>query len=437
MILRYDLKRGASKMRVGVTAIQTVKLLLRRRFEFWRVRRSWRGYSGLARESPTLAEHKEIRSMSKRRVAVVVGTRPEAIKMAPLYLTLKADSRVDVRLIAAAQHRQLLDQVLSAFRIQPALDLDLMRPGQTLADLTSRAITALQQAYSDLRPDEVLVHGDTTSCFAGAIAAFYEKIPLGHVEAGLRTYDFQAPWPEEMNRRLVDPISRWCFAPTETAAENLRAERIPEGNIFVTGNTVVDAVVMAREMVQRNAPEIPDLPQAAFECKRLILITGHRRESFGLPFEEFCMALKDIAREFEDVALVYPVHLNPNVWTPVHRILGKEDRIFLIPPVEYLPFVYLMERCHFIITDSGGIQEEAPSFGKPVLVTRTATERPEAIERQCAMLVGTSRQNILREASRLLTDPEAYTEMTRAENPYGDGRASQRIADILLTSELT
>lgn len=362
---------------------------------------------------------------------MVVGTRPEAIKMAPVYLALQADPGTEVRMLATAQHRELMDPVLSAFDIEATLDLDLMRADQPLGDLTSRAIVAVQQVLADWKPDAVLVHGDTSTCLAAALAAFYERIRVGHVEAGLRTYDLEAPWPEEMNRRLVDPISRWCFAPTERAAENLRSERIPERHIFVTGNTVIDALLLARSRARRDPPEVPGLSATAFACRRIILITGHRRESFGAPLEEFCLALRDIAREFEDTALVYPVHLNPHVQEPVRRILGSEERVFLIPPLPYLPFIYLMDRSDLIITDSGGIQEEAPSLGKPVLVTRRATERPEAVEAGVARLVGTDRNTIVEETRRLLSDGAAYAQMVRGANPYGDGKASQRIVKIL------
>jgi UDP-N-acetylglucosamine 2-epimerase (hydrolysing) len=369
--------------------------------------------------------------MTEKSVVVVVGTRPEAIKIAPVYLALREDPGTDVRMLATAQHRDLLDQVLSVFGIEPTLDLDLMRADQSLSDLTSRSIPAVQEVLAEWNPDVVLVQGDTTTCLAAALAAFYERIPVGHVEAGLRTYDMEAPWPEEMNRRLVDPISRWCFAPTRRAAENLRSERIPEENIFVTGNTVVDALLLTCKNARRSAPEIPDLPATAFDHERMILVTGHRRENFGEPLEQFCLALRDIAREFEDTALVYPVHLNPHVQEPVHRILGREERVFLIPPVEYLPFICLMDRSYLIITDSGGIQEEAPSLGKPVLVTREHTERPEAVDAGVARLVGTDRRTIVGETRRLLSDRAAYAQMASGENPYGDGNASQRVVNIL------
>jgi len=369
--------------------------------------------------------------MNRPHITIVLGTRPEAIKMAPVYLRLASDPRTRVSLVATAQHREMLDQVLSVFDIRPDIDLDLMRPDQSLAEIASRVITGVQEALDRLKPDAVLVHGDTSTCLFGALAAFYQRVPVGHVEAGLRTYDFSAPWPEEMNRRLTDPICRWCFAPTPQAAANLRAEAVPEAGIFVTGNTVIDALLMAREMALRQNPSIEGLPEGAIDGKRLILVTGHRRESFGKPFEEFCLALRDIARAHADTVLVYPVHLNPNVKRPVHQVLGKEDRVFLIPPVEYLPFVSLMDRSYLIITDSGGVQEEAPSLGKPVLVTRAKTERPEAVHAGLAKLVGTSRERIVAETNLLLADPQAYAQMAHGSNPYGDGRAAERIVHTL------
>ena len=369
--------------------------------------------------------------MSLRHVTVIVGTRPEAIKMAPVYLALKAEPQIRATLLATAQHRQMLDQVLAVFGIQPDVDLDLMRPDQTLAQVTARVVEGVQVALADMRPDAVLVHGDTTTCFCSALAAAYERIPIGHVEAGLRTYDFDAPWPEEINRRLTDPICRWCFAPTQSAVENLRSERIPDDRIFVTGNTVIDALLLARDMARNRAPAIADLPDGALVGRRLILVTGHRRESFGEPFRQFCLALRDIVRQHADTAVVYPVHLNPNVRKPVGEILRGQDRIHLIEPLEYLPFVHLMDRSHIIITDSGGIQEEAPSLGKPVLVTRTVTERPEAVRSGLAKLVGTDRDTIVQSAAELLTDADVYQRMSHGENPYGDGNASRRIVEVL------
>lgn len=354
--------------------------------------------------------------------------------MAPVYLALRDNPRVQVKLIATAQHREMLDQALGVFGITSDIDLDIMQPNQSLQQVSSNVILGVQKSLSELKPDAVLVQGDTTTCLCSALSAFYERIPIGHVEAGLRTYNFAAPWPEEMNRRLVDPICRWCWAPTDRGADNLLSERIPEENIFITGNTVIDALFIARDIVHRCKPEISGLPVEVLDGRRLILVTGHRRESFGKPFEEFCLALRQLAEEHRDTVFVYPVHLNPNVQKPVRKILSKKDTIYLIPPIGYLPFVYLMDRSYFIITDSGGIQEEAPSLHKPVLVTRTMTERPEAVEAGLAKLVGTSREKILGEASRLLSDPEVYAKMSQGHNPYGDGNASKRIVNILMST---
>jgi UDP-N-acetylglucosamine 2-epimerase len=364
-------------------------------------------------------------------MAMVVGTRPEAIKMVPLYLAAKRTGFGKVFLIATAQHRTMLDQVLAIFGIQPDLDLDLMRPDQSLSHLTALLVDGVQKAITAVNADVVLVQGDTTTSLGSALAAFYAGVRIGHVEAGLRTYDLKAPWPEEMNRRVVDVMSRWCFAPTARAVENLRAERIPGENIFLTGNTVVDALTLARDMIRGQKLIVPGLPNDALIGKRLILVTGHRRESFGEAFEEFCLALRDIAREHPDTLIVYPVHLNPNVQEPVYRILSAEDRVLLIPPLEYLPFVSLMDQSYIIITDSGGIQEEASSLGKPTLVTRKITERKEAVEAGVARLVGSDREAIASETSRLLTNCSAYAEMSRGQNLFGDGKSAERILDIL------
>jgi UDP-N-acetylglucosamine 2-epimerase (non-hydrolysing) len=365
------------------------------------------------------------------RVTIVVGTRPELIKIMPVLLALRARPEFETSLVVTAQHREMADQACAAFGVAPDVDLDLMRPGQTPAEVAARVTAAVQATLARSRPDAVLVHGDTTTCLASTLAAFYEGVPVGHVEAGLRTYDFSAPWPEEMNRRLTDPICRWCFAPTERAAANLRAERIPEANIFLTGNTIVDALRLALARVRERPPPIPELPAGWLDGRRLILVTGHRRESFGGPLRELCDGLRELARRHRDVVIVYPVHLNPNVLGPVTESLGRAERVHLIRPLDYLAFVALLERSTLIVTDSGGIQEEAPTLHKPVLVTRNTTERPEAIERGLARLVGTSRERLVAEASRLLDDPAAYAAMARGENPYGDGRAAERIADIL------
>jgi UDP-N-acetylglucosamine 2-epimerase len=371
-----------------------------------------------------------------RRVTIIAGTRPELIKVMPVLLALRARPGFQVTLLATAQHREMSDQVCAAFGVSPDIDLDLMRPGQTPAEVSARVTTAVQAALARSRPDAVLVHGDTTTCLASALAAFYEGIPIGHVEAGLRTYDFSAPWPEEMNRRLTDPICRWCFAPTERAAANLRAERIPDERIFVTGNTVVDALLLGLRRARAHPPSLPELPAGVLEGRRLVLVTGHRRESFGEPLRELCAAFREIVRRHRDVVIVYPVHLNPSVLGPVNEALAGEERIRLIRPLDYLQFISLLERATLIVTDSGGIQEEAPTLRKPVLVTRQATERPEAIERGLARLVGTSRERLVAEASRLLEDPEAYASMTSGESPYGDGHAAERIVDILASTSV-
>jgi UDP-N-acetylglucosamine 2-epimerase (non-hydrolysing) len=362
---------------------------------------------------------------------VVIGTRPEAIKMAPVVKALQARPSGKTVLCVTAQHREMLDQALQIFGLIPDIDLNLMTPGQDLLTLTSRALTGLRDAIRQVKPDALLVHGDTTTCLAGGIAAAYEKIPLGHVEAGLRTYNFEAPWPEEMNRRLVDPLCRWCFAPTQAARNNLLGEHIPDANIIVTGNTAIDALQMALGQIQQQRPTIPGLDERRMAGRRIVLVTGHRRESFGDGFENLCLGLKDIVDAVPDAMIVYPVHLNPNVQAPVKRILSNHDRIVLLEPLSYLPFLSLMERCTLIITDSGGIQEEAPSLHKPVLVMRDTTERPEASDAGAAKLVGTSRTKIAQEGIRLLTDVKVYDAMASVRNPYGDGKAAERIVAAL------
>ncbi len=365
------------------------------------------------------------------RIATVIGTRPEAVKMAPVQLLLRDDPAFEAHLVVTAQHRELLDHTLAVFGLAPDVDLDLMRPEQSLAELTARVVTGVQRALDDLRPDAVLVHGDTTTCLGASLAAFYSGIPVGHVEAGLRTGDLAAPFPEEANRRLTDPLCRWCFAPTSGAANALRREGITDDRIILTGNTVIDALLFARGMVRRAPPEVPGLAADLLEGRRMVLVTGHRRESFGRPFEAFCRALMDVVDEHPDVLVVYPVHLNPNVQRPVRALLGDHERILLLDPLAYLPFVYLMDRCHLIVTDSGGVQEEAPSLAKPVLVTRAVTERPEAVAAGLARLVGSDRQAIVRAVGELLTDRTAYRRMALGASPYGDGRAAVRIVDRL------
>ena len=367
------------------------------------------------------------------RVLTVIGTRPEAIKMAPVLHALQA-AGVESRLCVTAQHRDMLDQVLSIFGLKPDIDLNLMRPGQTLEGLTAAVLTGVGDALADEKPDVVLVHGDTTTAFAASLAAFYKQIPVGHVEAGLRTGDLSAPFPEELNRRLVDGISRFHFAPTESAKENLLREGTDPSTIFVTGNTVVDALLMttdrmkADEALRTKLAEGLPYPSAG---KKLILVTGHRRESFGDGFKNICTALAELAGR-DDVEIVYPVHLNPNVQAPVNEILGGCDGVHLLAPVDYLSFVHLMERAYLVITDSGGIQEEAPSLGKPVLVMRDVTERPEAVAAGTVELVGTDTRKIVSTAARLLDDGDAYATMSRAHNPYGDGTAARRITKEIL-----
>jgi UDP-N-acetylglucosamine 2-epimerase (non-hydrolysing) len=374
------------------------------------------------------------------KVLTVFGTRPEAIKMAPLVHALAQDGEIDARLCVTAQHREMLDQVLQLFAIVPDYDLNIMRPGQGLTEITSRILEGLKGVFTEFRPDVVLVHGDTTTTFAASLAAFYHRIPVGHVEAGLRTGDLYSPWPEEANRTLTGHLATWHFPPTETARQNLLRENLPAARMFVTGNTVIDALFWVRDRVLsdeqlRNglATRYPFLEAD----KKLILVTGHRRESFGDGFERICSALADIARRHPEAQIVYPVHLNPNVSEPVNRILSDIDNVVLIEPQEYLPFVWLMDRAWLILTDSGGIQEEAPSLGKPVLVMRDTTERPEAVDAGTVRLVGTDTQKIVREVTRLLTDEEAYQSMSRAHNPYGDGLACERIVQALKNNRIS
>lgn len=366
------------------------------------------------------------------RIGLIVGTRPEVIKMAPIIRTMREQGdEVEPILIATAQHREMLDQALADFDLVPDIDLDLMEADQELPALTARVVDAAAETFRHIRPDAVLVQGDTTTAFASALAAFYERIPLGHVEAGLRTYHFEAPWPEEMNRRLIAPLARWNFAPVERAKQNLLREYIPEDRIFVTGNTVIDALVWMAERVEAAPPAIPGLPVSLLSASRIILVTGHRRESFGEPLREICHALREIADRFLDVMVLYPVHLNAEVRRCTNEILRGHPRMVLLPPLSYPALVYLMKRCTFVITDSGGIQEEAPALGKPVLVTREVTERPEAIEAGAACLVGSNRKTIVETAARLLTERGFYDSMAIGTSPYGDGSAAKRIVKIL------
>jgi UDP-N-acetylglucosamine 2-epimerase (non-hydrolysing) len=367
-------------------------------------------------------------------VLSVVGTRPEAIKMAPIIQSLKADPRFSSRVCVTAQHREMLDQILSIFNIVPDIDLNLMRPNQSLSVLSAAVIKALDRVLTMERPDFIFIQGDTTTVLCTALAAFYHHIPVGHVEAGLRTWNFQSPWPEEANRVLVSRLADLHFAPTEKNRENLLGEGIPSDRIFVTGNTVIDALYFSLEKVRANQPEIPGFPKkkpVAQGDGRIVLITGHRRENFGDGFENICKAIAELAKRFPDVCFVYPVHFNPNVRKTINKNLRKikAPNIRLIDPLPYLSFISLMSLATLILTDSGGIQEEAPSLGKPVLVMRECTERHEAVESGAVKLVGTKWEKIVNVATLLLTNRAAYEEMKRPHNPYGDGNASGRIVE--------
>ncbi|WIH23930.1 non-hydrolyzing UDP-N-acetylglucosamine 2-epimerase [Photobacterium damselae] len=373
--------------------------------------------------------------MNKKRILTVFGTRPEAIKMAPLVHALTKDERFDAKVCVTAQHREMLDQVLELFEITPDYDLNLMKAGQTLNDVTARILLELKPILQEFKPDVVLVHGDTATTFSASLAAYYEQIAVGHVEAGLRTGNIYSPWPEEANRKLTGALAKYHFAPTETSKANLLKENYSEDNIFVTGNTVIDALLMVKNKIDTNqdlkatlASQFPFID----ESKKMILVTGHRRESFGGGFERICQALAITAKENPDVQIVYPMHLNPNVREPVNRILNNISNIYLIEPQQYLPFIYLMARSDIILTDSGGIQEEAPSLGKPVLVMRDTTERPEAVEAGTVKLVGTKKTTICNELHNLLSNDRAYKEMSISHNPYGDGMACERIVEILI-----
>jgi UDP-N-acetylglucosamine 2-epimerase (non-hydrolysing) len=373
-----------------------------------------------------------------RRICVVIGTRPEAIKMAPVVLSLKKRAiecgDVDVRVCVTAQHRSMLDQVLALFQIVPDYDLNVMQSGQDLTDLTSRILIGLKDVLHDFRPDVVLVHGDTTTTLAATLASYYAQIPVSHVEAGLRTGDIYSPWPEEVNRKVTGAIATLHFAPTEKASQNLRAEGVPAERIRVTGNTVIDALKQVANYIETDkALKAQFDQQFSFldPSKRLILVTGHRRENFGAGFESICNALRQLSAR-NDAEIIYPVHLNPNVREPVNRILAHEGKVHIVEPLDYLPFVYLMMRSHLILTDSGGIQEEAPSLGKPVLVMRNTTERPEGVSAGTVRLVGTDSESIIAEVTRLLDESALYQQMATAHNPYGDGLAADRIADITL-----
>ena len=382
--------------------------------------------------------------MEKKKVMLVFGTRPEAIKMCPLVKEFqKRNKEFETIVCVTGQHREMLDQVLNIFEVKPDYDLNIMKQGQDLTDVTARVLIGLRDVFKECRPDVVLVHGDTTTSTASALAAFYAQIPVGHVEAGLRTHDLYSPWPEEMNRQVTGRIATYNFAPTPLSESNLKAEKAL-GQIFVTGNTVIDALHMVVDKLQSDAALAAEqnkvLLNAGYDVtrlvnrKKLVLITGHRRENFGDGFIRMVTAMKDLSEKYTDVDFVYPMHLNPNVRKPIHEVFGEDltrPNFFFIEPLQYLEFVYLMNKANIVLTDSGGIQEEAPGLGKPVLVMRDTTERPEALACGTVHLVGTCYDKIVNEVSTLLEDAEAYTKMSHAVNPYGDGLACRRIADAL------
>lgn len=368
------------------------------------------------------------------KILTVLGTRPEAIKMALLVQKLNESSAVQSRLCVTGQHRQMLDQILSLFQLRPDYDLNIMKPGQDLTDISCNVLQGLRETIKEFQPDQILVHGDTTTTLFSSIAAYYARIPVAHVEAGLRTGNIYSPWPEEINRTLTGSIADKHYAPTIKAKENLVRQGVASSKILVTGNTVIDSLLYITKVLEENTDYQTTLRQQFSFIdpkKRLLLVTGHRRESFGEGFENICQALSELARR-DDVQIVYPVHLNPQVQEPVHRILSERKNIHLIAPLDYLPFVYLMRKAYIIITDSGGIQEEAPSFGIPVLVMRETTERPEAVEAGTVKLVGNNKDNIIAQANLLLEKPSTYQQMSYAHNPYGDGLACQRIVNDLL-----
>ena len=365
-----------------------------------------------------------------KKISFIFGTRPEAIKLCPLILAMKGYPELQSHVCVTAQHREMLDQVLEVFGVVPDVDLALMQPNQTLAGLASRAIEKIDGYLAEYQPDMVIVQGDTTTVFCAAMAAFYRQIPVGHVEAGLRTWNKFSPFPEEINRVLTTRVADLHFAPTHVSRDNLLREGVDDNNIVVTGNTVIDALHIAVDQVRKKPPLIPGLPANLMDGQKekpLVLITGHRRENFGQGFINICEAISTLAERFSDTAFVYPVHLNPNVREPVFRLLGNTDNVYLIEPLSYLPFVALMNRAKLILTDSGGVQEEAPSLGKPVLVTRDTTERPEAVDAGTVKLVGTDKRIIIDNVATLLTDEKTYNAMATAINPYGDGKACGRI----------
>ena len=372
------------------------------------------------------------------KILIVFGTRPEAIKMAPLVHAFKANPAFETIVCVTAQHRQMLDQVLNIFEITPDIDLDLMRAGQDLFDVTSAVLLGMREVLKNHQPEAVLVHGDTTTAYAAATAAFYAGIPVGHVEAGLRTHNVYSPFPEEFNRQVVSKIAKWHFAPTESSRQNLLDERTPDTNITVTGNTVIDALFWVLKRIDNDPAKRSQLEaflnqRLPFDwaTQRFVLITGHRRENFGDGFLAICEAIRQLATAHPEVHFVYPVHLNPNVQKPVYDLISGHANIHLIDPLEYEPFVFLLKHAHLVLTDSGGLQEEAPSLGKPVLVMREVTERPEAVEAGTVKLVGADTAKIVAQVSELLADETAYVRMSKAHNPYGDGLAAERIVLVL------
>lgn len=369
-----------------------------------------------------------------KKILLVFGTRPEAIKMAPLVKALQKDTEhFETRVCVTAQHRQMLDQVLEVFGITPEYDLNIMAPNQDLYDITAKVLLGLREVLKDFRPDTVLVHGDTTTSMAASLAAFYMQIPVGHVEAGLRTYNMLSPWPEEMNRQVTDRICTYYFAPTEQSKVNLLQENIDAKKIFITGNTVIDALLMAVDIISTTAgvkeKMAKELQEKGYTVgdREYILVTGHRRENFGDGFLHICKAIKELAALHPEMDIVYPVHLNPNVQKPVYELLSGLSNVYLISPLDYLPFIYAMQHSTLLLTDSGGVQEEAPSLGKPVLVMRDTTERPEAVEAGTVKLVGTNAEAIVSNVTALLLDKEMYKRMSETHNPYGDGQACERI----------
>nr|EKV3453270.1 UDP-N-acetylglucosamine 2-epimerase (non-hydrolyzing) [Klebsiella aerogenes] len=375
--------------------------------------------------------------MSAIKILSIFGTRPEAIKMAPVVENLKGDNRFESKVCVTAQHREMLDQVLQLFNITPDYDLNIMKSGQDLTDITSSILLGLRSVLQEFKPDYVLVHGDTATTLSATLASYYQQIKVGHVEAGLRTNDIYSPWPEEGNRKLTGALANLHFAPTSTSADNLRRENVPQERIIITGNTVIDALLMVKDKLAQD-PVLAGELKAKFDFidddRKIVLITGHRRESFGGGFERICNAVLKLAKTFPDVDFVYPVHLNPNVRGVVNSVLRGQENIYLIEPLDYLPFVFLMNASSIILTDSGGIQEEAPSLGKPVLVMRDTTERPEAVDAGTVKLVGTDEKCIFDAVAELLTNKSEYEAMSFAHNPYGDGKASSRIADAIAHS---